>query len=169
MRENEVEKQFVEAVRAAGGQALKFTSQSMNGVPDRLVLLLGGKCAFVELKAPGKQMRILEKTQTAAGDTGLPGILRRPPGTDPACYPCIASLETGRAYPTGNRGEDSGDAGSYAATRKYTKRGAGNTGTGCRGGGDAQMKFIPHDYQSYCTEYIKTHPVAALFLDMGLG
>ena len=30
------------------------------------------------------------------------------------------------------------------------------------------MKFIPHDYQSYCTEYIKTHPVAALFLDMGL-
>ena len=54
MRENEVEKRFVEAVRAVGGQALKFTSQTMNGVPDRLVLLLGGKCAFVELKAPGK-------------------------------------------------------------------------------------------------------------------
>ena len=32
MRENEVEKQFVNAVRAAGGQALKFTSQTMNGV-----------------------------------------------------------------------------------------------------------------------------------------
>ena len=59
MRENEVEKQFVEAVRAAGGQALKFTSQSMNGVPDRLVLLLGGKCAFVELKAPCKQLEAL--------------------------------------------------------------------------------------------------------------
>lgn len=61
MRESEVERQFVEAVRAAGGQALKFTSQSMNGVPDRLVLLLGGKCAFVELKAPGKQMRLLQR------------------------------------------------------------------------------------------------------------
>ena len=61
MRENEVEKQFVATVRAVGGQALKFTSQSMNGVPDRLVLLLGGKCAFVELKAPGKQMRILQR------------------------------------------------------------------------------------------------------------
>ena len=61
MRESEVEKQFVNAVRAAGGQALKFTSQTMNGVPDRLVLLLGGKCAFVELKAPGKQMRILQR------------------------------------------------------------------------------------------------------------
>lgn len=43
MRENEVEKQFVVAVRAVGGQALKFTSQTMNGVPDRLVLLIGGK------------------------------------------------------------------------------------------------------------------------------
>ena len=61
MRESEVERQFVEAVRAAGGPALKFTSQSMNGVPDRLVLLLGGKCAFVELKAPGKQMRLLQR------------------------------------------------------------------------------------------------------------
>ena len=61
MRESEVERQFVEAVRAAGGQALKFTSQSMNGVPDRLVLLLGAKCAFVELKAPGKQMRLLQR------------------------------------------------------------------------------------------------------------
>lgn len=31
------------------------------------------------------------------------------------------------------------------------------------------MKFKPHDYQAYCIEYIKTHPIAALFLDMGLG
>jgi len=61
MRESEVERQFVEAVMDAGGQALKFTSQSMNGIPDRLVLLLGGKCAFVELKAPGKQMRLLQR------------------------------------------------------------------------------------------------------------
>lgn len=61
MRESEVEKAFVDAVKAAGGEALKFTSQTMNGVPDRLVLLLGGKCAFVELKAPGKQMRLLQR------------------------------------------------------------------------------------------------------------
>lgn len=31
------------------------------------------------------------------------------------------------------------------------------------------MRFIPHDYQSFCSDYIKSHPVAALFLDMGLG
>ena len=31
------------------------------------------------------------------------------------------------------------------------------------------MKFIPHDYQSYCVDSMKSHPVAALFVDMGLG
>ena len=31
------------------------------------------------------------------------------------------------------------------------------------------MKFIPHDYQNYCVDYMKGHPVSALFLDMGLG
>ena len=31
------------------------------------------------------------------------------------------------------------------------------------------MKFIPHDYQKFCIDYIKAHPISALFLDMGLG
>ncbi len=31
------------------------------------------------------------------------------------------------------------------------------------------MKYTPHDYQRYCIEYIREHPVSALFLDMGLG
>lgn len=31
------------------------------------------------------------------------------------------------------------------------------------------MKYTPHDYQAYATDYIETHPVAAVFLDMGLG
>ena len=31
------------------------------------------------------------------------------------------------------------------------------------------MKFTPHEYQRYCIDYIKTHPVSALLLDMGLG
>ena len=31
------------------------------------------------------------------------------------------------------------------------------------------MKFLPHDYQKYAIEYIKSHPITALFLDMGLG
>lgn len=31
------------------------------------------------------------------------------------------------------------------------------------------MKYNPHDYQKYATEYIETNPVAAVLLDMGLG
>lgn len=31
------------------------------------------------------------------------------------------------------------------------------------------MKFIPHDYQRYAAEFIITHPISALLLDMGLG
>ena len=73
MRESEVEKQFVEAVRAAGGQALKFTSQTMNGVPDRLVLLLGGKCGAESSRQADAHPSA--KAQTAAGGTGLSGVL----------------------------------------------------------------------------------------------
>jgi len=31
------------------------------------------------------------------------------------------------------------------------------------------VKYNPHDYQRYATEYIESHPAAAVFLDMGLG
>lgn len=31
------------------------------------------------------------------------------------------------------------------------------------------MKYVPHNYQQYAIEYIREHPVAAVFLDMGLG
>ena len=31
------------------------------------------------------------------------------------------------------------------------------------------MKYSPHDYQTYATDFILQHPVAAVLLDMGLG
>ena len=31
------------------------------------------------------------------------------------------------------------------------------------------MKYVPHAYQTYATEFILTHPVAAILLQMGLG
>ena len=115
-------------------------------------------------------MRILQRKRRQQLEAlGFPVFcVDRPEQIQPAIH-ALLRWKPGEPIPPGNRCKDPGDAGSYAAAGKYTKRGAGNTGTGCRGGGDAQMKFIPHDYQSYCTEYIKTHPVAALFLDMGLG
>ena len=31
------------------------------------------------------------------------------------------------------------------------------------------MKYSPHEYQEYAIRYIETHPISAVFLDMGLG
>jgi len=31
------------------------------------------------------------------------------------------------------------------------------------------MKYSPHDYQTYATNFILQHPISAIFLDMGLG
>lgn len=31
------------------------------------------------------------------------------------------------------------------------------------------MKYSPHKYQTYATDFILEHPVSAVFLDMGLG
>lgn len=61
MREYVVENEFVKAVKAAGGVAYKLTSQTANGLPDRLVLFFPAKTVFVELKAPGKMMRPLQR------------------------------------------------------------------------------------------------------------
>lgn len=61
MREYVIENEFVKAVRAAGGVAYKLTSQTANGLPDRLVLFFPAKTVFVELKAPGKMLRPLQR------------------------------------------------------------------------------------------------------------
>ena len=31
------------------------------------------------------------------------------------------------------------------------------------------MKYIPHNYQKYASQFITDHPASAVFLDMGLG
>lgn len=61
MRESHIESEFVKTVRKAGGAAYKLTSQTTNGLPDRLVLFFPAKTIFVELKAPGKMLRPLQR------------------------------------------------------------------------------------------------------------
>ena len=61
MREAVVENEFVKAVRKAGGVANKLTSHTTNALPDRLVLFFPAKTVFVELKAPGKVLRPLQR------------------------------------------------------------------------------------------------------------
>ena len=60
MLEKQIEKKLVDAVRNAGGMCPKYVSPGMDGMPDRLVLMPGGRLAFVETKAPGKKPRPLQ-------------------------------------------------------------------------------------------------------------
>ena len=60
MREKQIERKLVSAVKAAGGIAPKFVSPGYDGMPDRLLLFPGGRIVFVEVKAPGKKPRPLQ-------------------------------------------------------------------------------------------------------------
>ena len=51
MRENHVEKTLRLQVKARGGWAIKLLP-SVSGLPDRIVLMPGGRIYFVELKSP---------------------------------------------------------------------------------------------------------------------
>ena len=60
MREKIIEQHLVMAVKNSGGIAPKLVSPGFDGMPDRLVLLPGGKIGFVEVKVPGKEPRPLQ-------------------------------------------------------------------------------------------------------------
>ena len=60
MREKQIEQRLSQRVKQYGGVAFKFVSPGMDGMPDRLILLRGGRIAFAELKAPGKPLRALQ-------------------------------------------------------------------------------------------------------------
>ena len=60
MREKIIEEKLTKAVKQNGGVCWKFTSPGTAGVPDRIVLMPGGRIAFVEVKAPGEKMRALQ-------------------------------------------------------------------------------------------------------------
>lgn len=56
MLESSIEARLRDKVRdELDGKAFKFVSPGSNGVPDRLILLPGGRTIFCELKAPGKR------------------------------------------------------------------------------------------------------------------
>jgi hypothetical protein len=63
MRETTIESKLTQAAKALGGIAPKFTSPSLDGMPDRIVLLPGGHMAFVEVKAPGNVPRPLQEAR----------------------------------------------------------------------------------------------------------
>ncbi|MCM1497165.1 MAG: VRR-NUC domain-containing protein [Clostridium sp.] len=69
MREKQIEQKLVLAVKRCGGICPKFVSPGFDGMPDRIILLPGGRLGFAEVKAPGRKPRPLQETRH--------GLLRR--------------------------------------------------------------------------------------------
>ena len=63
MKEKTIEKKLTLAAKNMGGIALKFMSPGLDGMPDRIVLLPGGRMGFIEVKAPGKVPRPLQEAR----------------------------------------------------------------------------------------------------------
>lgn len=60
--EKDIEKHLTRAVGRAGGLCLKWVCPGFSGVPDRLVLIPGGRVVFCELKRPsGGRVAPLQK------------------------------------------------------------------------------------------------------------
>jgi hypothetical protein len=60
MREKTIEQKLIAAVKGKGGICPKFTSPGTDGMPDRIIILPGGKISFVEVKRPGEKPRPLQ-------------------------------------------------------------------------------------------------------------
>ena len=63
MREAEIEKRLKNGIRQIGGRCYKFVSPGNDGVPDRIVVLPGGKIVFIELKAETGRLSPLQRIQ----------------------------------------------------------------------------------------------------------
>lgn len=63
MRERDIEKKLLNAIRKMGGEAFKWVSPGNDGVPDRIVMLPAGRLIFVELKADRGRLSSVQKIQ----------------------------------------------------------------------------------------------------------
>ena len=63
MLESTLEKRLKREVEKSvlGAVCMKWVCPGYSGVPDRIILLPGGKIVFVELKAPGKHERVRQE------------------------------------------------------------------------------------------------------------
>lgn len=103
MRENVIENEFVKAVKKTGGMAYKLTSQTANGLPDRLVLFPNAKTVFVELKAPKKMLRPLQrKRRYQLMKLGFPVLCINELQQIQPCIDAILGWTPGGPFPEGS-------------------------------------------------------------------
>ncbi len=61
MTESQIERRLVQGVKDAGGLCLKLVSPGNGGVPDRLILLPGGRVIFAELKTEAGRLSAIQQ------------------------------------------------------------------------------------------------------------
>lgn len=59
--EKTLEARLRKEVEKRGGMALKLSAQLHRGLPDRLILMPGGRAYFVEIKTTGKKPTLLQE------------------------------------------------------------------------------------------------------------
>lgn len=60
--EKDVESALIKHIKQEGGKCVKWVSPGNSGVPDRIILLPGGRILFAELKRPkGGKLSALQK------------------------------------------------------------------------------------------------------------
>ena len=59
--ESQLERKLFEQIKKMGGMALKFISPGRAGVPDRIILMPGGKIYFVEMKSPRGEVNPIQE------------------------------------------------------------------------------------------------------------
>lgn len=76
MNEKILEKKLTVEVIRIGGWSIKFTSPYMTGMPDRLILMPGGKAYWAEMKTTGKRANPKQLTrQKQLQDLGFVSVI----------------------------------------------------------------------------------------------
>lgn len=63
MVEKDIEKKLRDGIKKMGGKAYKFVSPGNTGVPDRIVILPGGRVVFAELKSEKGKLSAIQEIQ----------------------------------------------------------------------------------------------------------
>lgn len=63
LKESAIEARLVKAIRQRGGLCYKFVSPNNPGVPDRIILLPGGRVVFAELKTEVGRLAAIQRWQ----------------------------------------------------------------------------------------------------------
>lgn len=61
LQEKFIERELVSKLKKVGVESIKFEVLGKRGMPDRIILIPGGRVVFAEVKSPGEKLRPLQE------------------------------------------------------------------------------------------------------------